>query len=141
MKTRLSPVLASALAALALGGCGPASASEDGAVPLAAPSRVSVVSADALAQQVAGGEVQLIDVRTAEEFAQGHIAGAINIPLDRFDPAALPATDGKTRVLYCRSGRRSGIAAERLVAAGAAEARHLDGGILAWEAAGHPIGQ
>lgn len=81
----------------------------------------------------------MIDVRTPEEFAEGHLTGAINIPLDQFDPASLPDADGAERVLYCRSGRRSGIAAEKLAKATSSTALHLDGGILAWEADGLPL--
>ncbi len=65
------------------------------------------------------GKVTLIDVRTPEEFATGHIEGAINIPLDTVpfrvgEIAALPAP----RVLYCRSGNRSGMAVQMLRQAG-----------------------
>lgn len=61
----------------------------------------------------------LIDVRTPEEFRMGHAEGAINIPLDTIpyrvaDVAALPAP----RILYCRSGNRSGMAVQILRQAG-----------------------
>jgi rhodanese-related sulfurtransferase len=92
------------------------------------------------ATRIAAGEpIQLIDVRTPEEFAQGHLTGAINIPLGEFDPEALPDPRGSERILYCRSDRRSGIAAERLAAASGTAALHLDGGILAWEASDFPV--
>lgn len=82
------------------------------------------------------GHVDLIDVRSAQEFAEGHIAGARNIPLDQFDPAMLDAGSDAPVVIYCRSGRRSDVAARRLAAHTGAPATHLDGGIVAWEAAG-----
>ncbi|MBW8189619.1 rhodanese-like domain-containing protein [Neiella marina] len=70
-------------------------------------------------QQVVAGAT-LIDVRTAEEFQQGHLAGAINIPYQLIVAGAkhyqLPA-DGAV-VVYCRSGRRSGIAEQALEQAG-----------------------
>jgi len=78
-------------------------------------------------------------VRTPEEFAEGHLEGAVNIPLDTFDSAALPDPEGAQRVLYCRSDRRSGIAADRLAEATGRDAVHLEGGILAWEDAGLPV--
>jgi len=61
----------------------------------------------------------VIDVRTPGEFQMGHVRGAINIPLDEVpqrvaEIAALPAP----RVLYCRSGNRSGIAVQMLKQAG-----------------------
>lgn len=65
------------------------------------------------------GRVTLIDVRTPEEFRMGHAEGAINIPLDTIpyrmnEIAALPAP----RILYCRSGNRSGMAVQILRQAG-----------------------
>lgn len=93
--------------------------------------------------KAAPGRVRLIDVRTPEEFAAGAIAGAQNIPIDVFDPATLDLEDGSTVLLYCRSGRRSGIALERMAAHESRPqsqvAAHLTGGILAWEAAGYPV--
>ena len=63
----------------------------------------------------------VIDVRTPEEFAGGHVEGAINIPYDTITPN-LPALAriGKDEniVLYCRSGRRSGIAMQTLASQG-----------------------
>ena len=59
----------------------------------------------------------VIDVRTPEEFASGHIEGAINIPYDTIKPG-LPAlakiSKDENILLYCRSGRRSGIAMQSL---------------------------
>ena len=92
-----------------------------------------------LAEQIKAGNVRLIDVRTAEEVAQGAIAGAENIPLDQFDPAKLGPSDGRKVVLYCRSGKRSAIAGEKLAAATGEPVDVLAGGILAWEAAGQPV--
>tara|TARA_R110001592_G_scaffold7154_2_gene40307 strand:- start:150 stop:512 length:363 start_codon:yes stop_codon:yes gene_type:complete len=64
--------------------------------------------------------VTLIDVRTAEEFAAGHIDGAINIPFEIIVPelAKLNIDTDAEVVLYCRSGNRSGIAQESLVKQG-----------------------
>ena len=57
-----------------------------------------------------------IDVRTPEEFAEGHLAGAHNIPYDQIESgiAALNLEKETPIYLYCRSGRRSGIATEAL---------------------------
>ncbi|HRE88333.1 MAG TPA: rhodanese-like domain-containing protein [Myxococcota bacterium] len=65
----------------------------------------------------------LIDVRTPEEFAAGHVPGAINIPVDEVpsrlaELARLTEGKGKDLVVYCRSGRRSAIAASTLSAEG-----------------------
>lgn len=62
----------------------------------------------------------LVDVRTPEEFAGGGVPGAINLPLSALPDAMLNQAPDKTRVLllYCRSGGRSAIAAQRLRSAG-----------------------
>ncbi len=122
--------------ALALAGCGTARTAE--AEGIAAIAAIETVDAAALSALVARGEVVLVDVRTPEEFAAGRIAGAVNLPLDGFDPATLPRQAGKETVLYCRSDRRSGLAARQVVAALGQPVRHLGGGILAWQAAGLP---
>lgn len=64
--------------------------------------------------------ITLIDVRTAEEFAAGHIDGAINIPFENIvsELAKRNITKDSEIVLYCRSGNRSGMAQESLVKQG-----------------------
>lgn len=64
--------------------------------------------------------VTLIDVRTAEEFAAGHIDGAINIPFENIvsELSKRSITKDTEIVLYCRSGNRSGMAQESLVKQG-----------------------
>jgi phage shock protein E len=73
----------------------------------------------------------VIDVRTAEEFAAGHIAGAQNIDVEAADFSSKISTlDKKTPyLLYCRSGRRSAIAAEQMAKAGFTDI--VDGGGMA----------
>lgn len=71
----------------------------------------------------------IIDVRTAEEYAAGHIDGALNIPVDRIAQdwnSVKGLKPGSTVLLYCRSGRRSAIAADALRKQGFQ--RVLDGG-------------
>ena len=92
-----------------------------------------------LAARMAAGNVRLIDVRTDAEVAEGAIPGAEHIALDRFDPAKLDLSDGREVVLYCRTGRRSAIAGERLSAATGKPVEHLAGGIVAWEQAQQPV--
>lgn len=132
-----APALALALLA---GACSPtADAAEDAAAVPATGASVTTLDSAELAALVAAGKVRLIDVRTAEEFAQGSIPGAINMPLDQFDPAAIVDEPGKETVLFCRSDRRSGLAAEKMAAERGVTVRHLDGGILAWVADGQPV--
>lgn len=70
--------------------------------------------------QVAPDSFVLIDVRSADEFASGHLRGAVNIPHDRItDEIGSVAADKSTRIiLYCRSGRRADTALNALKAAG-----------------------
>lgn len=130
-------------APLALSACGAATATDDSAeVAEAAPvASVALLSTAQLSALLEEGNIRLIDVRRDEEVAVGMIPGAEHIMLDDFDPAALDRSDGREVVLYCRSGRRSGIAAERLASHTGETARHLDGGILAWGAAGLALTQ
>lgn len=62
----------------------------------------------------------LVDVRTAREFNQGHISGAINVPVNRIGtpPKKLLKAKARTVVVYCHSGSRSALAAHKLRAAG-----------------------
>ncbi|RNJ62437.1 MAG: rhodanese-like domain-containing protein [Porphyrobacter sp. IPPAS B-1204] len=124
---------------LAMAGTAGAGADDAAAVPAASPSPLVTLSPEELAARIAAGNVRLIDVRTDAEVAEGMIPGAEHIPLDRFDPAALGPDDGRAVVLYCRSDRRSAIAGAKLAEATGEPVTHLEGGILAWEAAGQPV--
>lgn len=84
------------------------------------------------------GEAVLIDVREPAEYSLERIRGALLFPLATFDPAALPS-GGKVIVLHCGTGRRSAMAAQKMLAAGAAEARHMKGGLAAWKQSGLPV--
>ena len=85
--------------------------------------------------------VVLLDVRSATEYAEGHIEGAILIDQGQSDfvkkAKAMITTDKKIAV-YCRSGRRSASAANRLAAEGY-QCVNLKGGIMAWKEAGMPV--
>lgn len=84
-------------------------------------------------------DLQLIDVRTAPEYAEGHIAKAKLIPLQELERRWTEIDKGKPILLYCRSGHRSGMALEILLRKGYTQAKHLAGGISAWQAAGLPV--
>lgn len=92
------------------------------------------VDADEFAREIAKPGVQLVDVRTAEEYANGHIPAAVNMDVFEPDFAKQIATLDKERTvaLYCRSGRRSKSAAEQAVKLGY-KVVELDGGILSWK--------
>ena len=93
----------------------------------------------------------VVDVREPEEFAEGHIPGAVNIPrgLLEFEVDGHPAVRYETAealahrerpvILYCLSGGRSALAAEALLRLGFTNPMSLDHGILGWEDAGPPV--
>jgi phage shock protein E len=85
--------------------------------------------------------VVIVDVRTPEEFQQGHVPNAVNVPLSNIidNPAILRISKEKPIVLYCRSGYRAGKAAEALQKNGHQNLRHLKGDMQAWLKAGLPV--
>ncbi len=92
---------------------------------------------------VADSSVVVLDVRTAEEFAEGHIARAINIDVkdDNFlSNAKRQLPQDKTIAVYCRSGRRSAKACGLLEKEGF-KVYNLLGGIMAWQAEEMPVEQ
>lgn len=84
--------------------------------------------------------VLLLDVRTPEEFKNGHIEGAMNIDWYDSSFAEKAGTLDRSRevLVYCMSGRRSAAAAEKLHSIGFSTVVNLKGGILQWRAAGLP---
>lgn len=92
------------------------------------------VDAERFAREIAKPKVQLVDVRTAEEYAEGHIPDAVNIDVSSPDFVEKVSSLDKKRVvaLYCRSGRRSKRAAEQIANLGF-KVVELDGGIISWQ--------
>ena len=85
--------------------------------------------------------VVLIDVRTPEEVAAGHLKGAktIDIKSETFQQQTGKLDKNKTYILYCKAGVRSEQAAKRMLESGFTSIYSLQGGIDAWLAAGKPI--
>ncbi|PWK85802.1 rhodanese-like domain-containing protein [Fulvimonas soli] len=83
----------------------------------------------------------LLDVRHADEYRDGHIAGALNIPLEQLAArhGALGVPRGGEIVVYCVSGRRAGKARELLESLGYTHVRLLDGSLEAWRAQHLPL--
>jgi len=80
------------------------------------------------------GDIQLIDVRTPEEYTGGYIEGAININFfdSDFNDQMAKLNKDKELYIYCRSGNRSGKAAKRLKDQGFTKIYDLQGGVLNW---------
>lgn len=112
-----------------------------GAVALAAEPVATPVTQEVLVerQQQADAELVVLDVRSPEEFAAGHVPGAINIPYDRIAERLMDVPRDKDVVVYCQSGRRAGIAAQVLAEHGYTRLFHLEGDIAAWKASGRPL--
>ncbi|MGN3953862.1 rhodanese-like domain-containing protein [Streptomyces sp. WAC8370] len=103
--------------------------------PTTAPTTTTAQAAARL------GEFTVVDVRSAGEYAGGHLPGAHNVPLERLDEAADALAAAAARgplLLVCASGNRSAKGCARLAARGV-EAATLEGGTSAWAAAGHPV--
>lgn len=98
---------------------------------------INSVDVDEFAMIIAQKNVRLIDVRTPKEFAEGHIMGAEMIDVKTADFAERIKDITDTVAVYCRSGKRSLMAAEQLIKQGCT-VYNLDGGILAWQKAGKP---
>ncbi len=83
----------------------------------------------------------VLDVRSAKEFSQGHIEGAINISHDQIENnlSKILAYKDQTVVVHCRSGRRAVSAENALRAAGFSDLLHLDGDMNGWQAANLPL--
>lgn len=116
---------------LLLAGCSSASDGE----------AVSTVPPDEFVTAMAEPGSVTIDVRTPAEYAAGHVDGAINLDVESGDFATrIAALDRNTTYnVYCRSGRRSALAAEQLSEAGFASVVNLDGGLADLQSAGAPL--
>ena len=93
------------------------------------------------AELIADPSVVILDVRKADEFAEGHIKGAILIDQfqsDFVEQAQAKLPKEKTIAIYCRSGRRSANAAGKLADVGY-KCVNLKGGIIAWKEAKMPV--
>jgi phage shock protein E len=122
-----------AVGAFALSGCTGAGSSKTGVETMTAATLHGKI--------VLGAAPVIVDVRTPGEFASGHIPGAINIPYDQMEArvSEIIAYKDEPVVMYCRSGRRSGIAAPVLVAQGFASLALLEGDMPGWDRAGYPV--
>ena len=135
----LTPLL---LLAVVLVGCSAAPAAAPTASPVAPaqtqnlPPDIDVATAASLRGQP---DVVTLDVRTPEEYAQGHIPGVVPIPLDQVPSRLAEIPKDKTVIVTCRSGNRSNQAAQLLRQRGYDNVHNMLGGITAWEQAGYPV--
>lgn len=103
------------------------------------PSRAQAVSRDDLVKLATDAEVVVVDVRPPEEYAAGHLPGAVSVPLDQLEER-LAELQGRSVVAYCRG--RYCILADRAVEmlqARGIPARRTDADVVDWAAAGLPL--
>jgi rhodanese-related sulfurtransferase len=146
--TRSLALTAVPLVALAASGCG---VSEERAAARAAVAgdvaavagggSVTLVEVARGRELAVDAAVTVIDVRTPEEFAEGHIEGAqlIDFNAEGFADKIDKLDRAKAYFVYCRSGNRSGQATALMKEMGFARVYDLDGGVVAWSADGAPL--
>ena len=118
-----------AIAAIALAGCSSGtSATED-------------VDVQGFAEVIKDQNIMILDVRTPEEFNQGHIAGSVNIDVSSSDFVSKVSELDKTKTyaVYCRSGNRSQVATGEMEKLGFTSLYNMTGGAIDWAAAGFPL--
>lgn len=96
------------------------------------------MDADAVAKGLESGDAQVIDVRDESEWNAGRVPGSRHVLLSELPANAESIDRGKALVFVCRGGSRSAMAAEAFRASGY-DAYNLDGGLLTWAEAGHPL--
>ena len=107
-----------------------------------AKAGAGTISSTQLEKQIRGGQTALIlDVRSPEEYAEGHIPGAINMPHDQFPERAseLDVSQSDPIIIYCHSGRRARLVEESLASEGYTKVIDLSGHMVGWRKAGLPI--
>ena len=141
---QISRLAVIAAAAIALVACGGADAPEESTAAEAATSPdLRVVSANDAHAAInnAPEDLVILDVRTTEEFAEGHIDGAVMLDFYRDDFATeLAKLDPNVPyVIYCRSGNRSGQTLDLMEGLGFQNVQDVDGGVLAWQDSELPL--
>ncbi|MDO5534949.1 MAG: rhodanese-like domain-containing protein [Propionibacteriaceae bacterium] len=121
---------------------GPGGSQPTAAAPAmeAGPAYGAALDADTFAASLETPNVTVIDVRSPAEYAEGHLEGAILADINGDFATAMADLDRSAPyAVYCRSGNRSAAALDAMKEMGFTDAWHLDGGIGAWEAAGHEV--
>ena len=112
----------------------------------AAPAAVTKLSVDEFDQGRQVKNAVVLDVRSPEEYAAGHVPGAVNVPVTGkgsagFDKTVAAIDRERPVLVHCRSGVRSAKAVEKMRAMGFAHLAEFPGGWVAWEGAGKPTEQ
>lgn len=137
----LVAVMAATLATSGCSGSDGTVAVSAGSTASAAPTSGAELGAAEFAAALKRPGTTIVDVRTPQEYAQGHLPGAVNVDVSSPDFTAQIATldPSAPYAVYCRSGNRSGVAVATMAEQGFTNAYHLGGGIGAWQNAGGEV--
>jgi len=104
-------------------------------------SNIKKLNVSDFEKAVSGANVQLIDVRTPDEYKEKHIAGAVNMDVksDNFEEQIRTLDKAKPIYFYCKSGGRGKKAAQIAVSDGFTNVNNLEKGITGWEEANKPV--
>ncbi len=91
------------------------------------------------AERDSNKELQVVDVREPDEWAAGHMPGAVLIPLGELGARTRELDPARPVVVVCRSGNRSATGTSILLQSGFRDVKNLAGGMIAWAEAGKPI--
>jgi rhodanese-related sulfurtransferase len=138
----LAAILAATLVTSGCSGGGDSTvAVSAGPTAAAAPANGAKIAPAEFAAALKRPGTIIIDVRTIQEFTQGHLPGAVNIDVE--SPAFATSIAGldpsAPYAVYCHSGNRSGVAVATMTGQGFTDAYHLEGGITAWQQAGGEV--
>ena len=106
------------------------------------PEIVSRIDVDQAAQRLEVPEAErplVLDVREAYEHDAVRVPGSLLVPLSEFAQRIADVPADRPLLVMCAAGRRSLVAADFLQRAGHRDVASVDGGIVAWERAGHPV--
>ncbi|RDI94563.1 rhodanese-like domain-containing protein [Meiothermus sp. QL-1] len=98
-----------------------------------------IVGVEDLRAVLGNPKVFIIDVRTPQEFAQGHVQGAVNWPLQEIERWWSKVPKDREVYIYCNTQNRSGAAVQYLMSRGYQNLRMVHGGIQAWMARRYPL--
>ena len=104
-------------------------------------SSVTNLSVTQFAEEIKQPSIQVLDVRTPAEFAEGHLANSLNIDFEsgNFADEIKKLDKSKSYAVYCRSGRRSALAAAEMSKTGFHHILNMSGGTIDWTTAGLPL--
>ena len=140
MKTRMILLLL-LLFGLALAACGGGETAAPVTEEIDLASLPDTVDVDTVHAIKDNPGVFLLDVREPDEYAAGHIPGITLIPMNDVPARLSEIPKDKEVIVTCRTGNRSAQITDFLREQGFTNVHNMDGGIVAWEAAGHPVEQ